>query len=440
MAIDRNLRCGACVVISLVLLAAASLPAAAQWNYANPHWYITLDSYGYSDFLIYTSGPFPAMMLHEMLSGEFAAGIGYDGIESTLPSPNKTMWLPPFFDYPSWDSNSTFTVVSELTAPQDTDADGLPEGNAVISNGDVEIRIDFDMIDTVTGTPMGLRDGKRELSNRYVMLVTYTVRNLKLTSLTNLRFYQFLHGHPANTEAGTVRAVYDPTLHTGARQEYRYDVTQFVTSSGDIGGEPTGCTFEDLVNIGGDVMPGTWGLGHYRGHGERPPTGLHLDVENDTLGAQTTFGPDEVAGAARWNVASLAPGASQAFRVLLAVRSLETSPKPANTTACLTIGDDGGPEPRLTLRRGACAAPQPATRVADILQGDLRELSGGEGLPTTVYEGSCIDDYNGDRLTVDDELAPCQPSTFVVARWGGATPGSWGNDSTGVPRGFYLCP
>ena len=52
MAIDRNLRCGACVVISLVLLAAASLPAAAQWNYANPHWYITLDSYGYSDFLI----------------------------------------------------------------------------------------------------------------------------------------------------------------------------------------------------------------------------------------------------------------------------------------------------------------------------------------------------------------------------------------------------
>jgi hypothetical protein len=121
------------------------------------------------------------------------------------------------------------------------------------------------------------------------------------------------------------------------------------------------------------------------------------------------------------------------------VRSLETSPRPANTTACLTIGDDGGPEPRLTLRRGACAAPQPA-RIVDILRGDVGELSGGFGFPTTVSEGSCIDDYNGDRLTVDDELAPCQPSTFFVARWGGATPGSWGNDSTGLPRTFDICP
>jgi len=440
MATRRTARCSACATIVFVLVLLASLPAAAQWNYTNPSWYITIDAYAYSDFLIYYTGPFPSMLPHEMLSGELAAAIGYDGIESVLPPPNRTMWLTPYFEYPTWDSNSTFTIVSDLTAPQDTDADGLPEGYSIISNGDVEIRIDLDMIDTVTGTPMGLRDGKRELSNRYVLLVTYTVRNLKLTSLANLRFYQFLHGHPANTEIGAVRAVYDPTLHAGARQEYRYDVTQWAASSGDIDGTPTGCTFDDIVNIGGDVSPSTWGLGHYRGHGDRPAGGLHVDVENDTLGAQTTFGPDEVAGATRWNVASLAPGASQVFRMLLAVRSIETSPKPASTTACLTIGDDGGPDPRLTLRRGACASPQPGARVVDILRGDVGELQGGDGFPTTVLEGSCTDGYGADRLTVDDELAPCQPSVFFVARWGGETPGSWGNDSVGVPRDFYNCP
>ena len=43
----------------------------------NPDWDVTLTESGYSDLLIYDRGYFPAGYLHEMLSGESVAAIGY---------------------------------------------------------------------------------------------------------------------------------------------------------------------------------------------------------------------------------------------------------------------------------------------------------------------------------------------------------------------------
>ena len=84
---------------------------------ANPDWDITLTEFGFSDLLIYNAGPFPAGYLHEMLSGEWAAAIGYDGLDT----PEAAMWLEPMLLYPNWVTNSTFNVVLPLTDLMDSD-------------------------------------------------------------------------------------------------------------------------------------------------------------------------------------------------------------------------------------------------------------------------------------------------------------------------------
>jgi hypothetical protein len=123
-----------------VALAAAGLPVrGAEALYASPAWNITLSDYGYSDFLVYSSEDFPPDYLHEMISGEWAAAIGYDGIP--LAPPQKAMWLEPHFFYPEWISNSNFAVTEPISFPADLDFDGLPEVNSTIQNADGRVRI-----------------------------------------------------------------------------------------------------------------------------------------------------------------------------------------------------------------------------------------------------------------------------------------------------------
>lgn len=344
--------------------ALASGAARAQ-DYATPDWYVILGDAGYSDFIIYTSGAFPADYLHELISGEWGAGVGYDGI--ALPAPQRTMWLAPTWDYPAWDTNSTFEVVEPLSFPEDLDGDGLVEGRSIIANADLEVAIDYDFVDTVDGTPMGRGSGMAFPSNRYVLLVTYTLRNLRATPLTGVRFYQLLHGHPANSEEPVVEAFYDTTLHPGPFEEFRYDMTQRAVNSGAIDGSETGCMFEDFIGFSTEVAPGDFGLGTYRGHISRPATGLHVAVENDTLGNETAFGPDEVAGASRIDLGTLAAGASVGVRVLLSVRSADITENQVVAGVCVRAIETGaswscawtrGPvrEARPSPRRGICSS------------------------------------------------------------------------------------
>ncbi len=368
-------------LFGVLLIVAAAAPARAEFFLANPHWDITLTDYGFSDVLFYNDRAAVGQCLPEMLSGEWAAAVGYDGIEDGLgfPLAESSMWIEPQFLYPDWSTNSAFSVVSPGTLLPDFDADGLPEGFSVVSNGTLEIRIDSDMLDTGAGTPMGLRDDGFLASDRYVLLQTYTLTNVSGGSLYGLRFYQLLHGHPANTEVPTVRAVYDPTVHPGVLSGFRYDITQFVTSSGAPDGSPTGFRFFDLIGLSSAVAPQGWTLGHFRGHAfGKPPDddvepdgdgdGTHYEVERDSLENEETYGPDEVAGAMRWDlgvfgclggpshglpctadpdclggicVKSLAASGSVSLQLLLAVRS-EAVPLPSilatsGEQRCITV-------------------------------------------------------------------------------------------------------
>ena len=64
------------MLVALVMWLSAPQEALAVETLANPDWDITVSEFGYSDLLIYNSGPFPMGFLHEMLSGEWAAAIG----------------------------------------------------------------------------------------------------------------------------------------------------------------------------------------------------------------------------------------------------------------------------------------------------------------------------------------------------------------------------
>lgn len=429
-----------CVLMSFLLLAT---PALAEVSFETPDWYIVLSDSGYSDFLIYTSGNFPTGSLHEMLSGEWGAGIGYDGIESRLVSPQRTMWFEPNWVYPTWTTNSQFTVVTPFVFPPvDTDGDGLPEGFSVISNGDVQVTIRVDMQDTLTGTPMGLRSASAVMSNRYVMVTTYEIKNVSGHALTGVRFYQFMHAHPANTEVATVRAFYDPILYAGAQSAYRYDVTQTALNSGDVGGAPTGCLYEDHVNFGGDVAPTAFGLGFYRDHlPAKPPVGLHFNVENDTLANETTFGPDEVAGAERWGLGTLNSGQTAIVRVLLAVKSVEQSGSGSvQSDTCMRITDGAGAV-QLGLTKGNCAAGV-AAGPYDVISGDLRNVVGGFGSVLLGAVKCEADDMMTDRVKITHTMSLCRDAFFVLARRGGSTEFDYGLSTDGEPRlpSFGDCP
>ena len=93
----------------------------------------------------------PGFEGREYLSGEWGAAVGYQ----VAGGPNVTaQWLEPNFLYPDWPTNSTFSVITPLSTPT-LNADGLPVAESVIANDHLQVTQRFEMLDTVTGTPMG---------------------------------------------------------------------------------------------------------------------------------------------------------------------------------------------------------------------------------------------------------------------------------------------
>ena len=428
MSTIRPVRSVGRVLRVLALLGAASVPGARA-QYAQPHWSISLTDAGYSDFLIYTLPPFPTDALHEMLSGEWAAAIRYQGAAQSI-------WLEPTFAYPEWTTNSNFTTIEPIDFPSDLDGDGINEGSSVIGNGTVEIEIRYDFQDTVTGVAMGVRSGQYVLSDRYVLHQTYRIRNVTASTLRSVRFYQFLHPHPANTETGIAQIVYDPDPHAaGAAQPYRYDVTGWAGNSGQIDNSPTGSTFHDHVSFAGSSVPADWGLGHYRGHDfGKPPCGLHCAVESDTLANELTFGPDEVAGSQAWNLGDLAAGATAEVTVLLAVQSRATG-VPAGS--CLRFIDTGG-DPRIEIRRGACPGPGGTVAAYDVAMGSLAKIV-PLGINVGLVDLRCLTTNRTTEYVALGEDAHATDLLYFVARR--SVPFSaWGNGSSDACGGIPPCP
>jgi hypothetical protein len=175
----------------------------------------------------------------------------------------------------------------------------------------------------------------------------YRITNISTQTLTNVEFFQFLHGHPGTHEESGFYGdweVYDPNqkfLGWDAWDTYHYGITQWGRKY--LYTWPWPYLYwnwwgEDYVGFASALQPSVgrspspWGLGKYVGHlpGKPARPGVHWDVEEDNLNPRgpactlypntyPTFG-QQIAGAETWKLApSLPPGTGLSHDVLLSI-------------------------------------------------------------------------------------------------------------------------
>ena len=303
-------------------------------------WLIILNSAGYSDSWLLTANALQNCrpVDYDLLSGEWAAAIYYDGVansgnDPTAP-PGTATWLVVDFWQPPWRTNSAFWLVEP---PQAWDDPANPAstfmndtGRSHISNSQVDIVIDYEIADlgSYLASPMGAQFGtvpvKLAWSSRYVLLQTYTITNISGGTLNNVEFYQLLRSFPGTGHGvtATVESVYDPTYYPDSLQAYvpynpvhnlgafRYDITQFNN------GDPAG--WVDYVGFSCTVPPEMIGNNWFRTFGTKPPPpGTHWDVEARALNGSGVWAWGEVAGAEMWTWPQLAHQDSVSVTVAL---------------------------------------------------------------------------------------------------------------------------
>ena len=411
----------ACLHIACLLMALPSAFGQGGLTIANPHWNITLTDFGYSDFLLDNT---PGFEGREYLSGEWGAAVGYE--VSGGPSV-AAEWLEPKFLYPDWTTNSTFTVVSPLTETG-LNADGLPIAQSVIANTHLQITQRFEMIDTITGTPMGTSpasaggSGAFHQSNRYVLKHTYTVKNISGAAISNVRLFQLLHG------MNSQRGAYDNRSYLGTLSNFQYDTTLAGVDQWAVG---AGAGLEDFISFHATSAPTSHEVGYYGIEGNgldnhstgKPSVGTHLSIEANALNGVDAFAPPTrwVAGAQSWELGSLSSNQSVSFDVLLSILT----------------------GTRVTTGSGSTGSCDGGSSVPGGIDYEFESVE---------TEGSCFSDYS---CADEDELAvrvaqgefdevnfpiPSQPVQIWKVEFSGNYAGSvtvnFGYDSKLLPAGF----
>jgi len=321
-----------------------------------PYIYGDFDPAGFSDWIWYgPSDLHKASDYHEVLSGEWAAAVYYDGIDTVVmtdpnggPERRQAMWLTRQFEYPYWWTNSRFHAGSECRSWDNplNPTPGPDTGRSIITDKRIEIVIDYEMVDLEflgstsypTRSPMGFIDPKTGLaaymhSDRYCLLQTYTIRNIDPNGqpVTNLEFYQMLHSHGADEFGPAVNSTYttispedplqyyvpyNPVHQVGA---FRYDITQWNTVDGV--GSISRQHHSDYVGFSSTREPDWVDNDTYRGHARegrvfKPTDGTHVHIEQRRLNGVTTIYNDEVAGAMGWHLGTLQPGQAASITVV----------------------------------------------------------------------------------------------------------------------------
>jgi hypothetical protein len=321
------------LVAGAALLLSQPLQTSAQnWtSIANPDWNIWLTDYGYSDYLFDNT---PGFEGREYLCGEWGAAIGYHRANGTVQAPR---FLDPHFWFPDWATLSSFGVKTPMKLLP-LNADNLPAMESVVTNSDLQITLHAEMFDTIVGTPMGTSPastggaGAFINSSRYVMKQTATIKNISAATVTNVQFFQFLHGLHAD------RGFYDNRAYSGPLSTFKHDTTLVGVDQYAIGAGSSSAGLEDFIAFQASAVPGAFEIGHYGIEGNgiddhsvgKPSDGVHLSVENNWLTApySTRQGTDNfnpptrwVSGAQRWNLGALAPNQSTNLEVVLSLRT-----------------------------------------------------------------------------------------------------------------------
>jgi uncharacterized repeat protein (TIGR01451 family) len=315
----------------------------------------TYDAGGFSDGIYYGISQDHPYTSHEVLSGEWAAAVYYDNINTMIVDPNdpsgsrQAMWLTDSFKFPNWSTNSKFYIPGGQT-PTASDSSSNPVTGcpdtavSYIRDGKLEIRIDYEVADleqasgSVKRSPLSFFTDPNNpnpmyvYSDRYVLLQTYTFRNLDPnTSLENLAFFQFLHSHGANEFGPRVNSCYSSVFVSDALASYipynsvhcapgqttagdfRYDITQWNSRPYQT------ASHTDYVSFSSTRQPDWFDNDVYRGgHSYNtyiPPTGTHHHIENRQLNNVSAIYHDEVGGAMGWNLGTLDPNETTSLTI-----------------------------------------------------------------------------------------------------------------------------
>ncbi len=308
--------------------AIAAPPLDGRWL-VNPGWKIFLNSAGYSDIL-YCTPPAPYIE-YEILSGEWAAALKYDDITNTGLDPTNpfgAQWLTQEFIYPGWPTGSPFKVIEPIRTWDNpyNPIDGPDAGHSAIANDRVRIDIEYSMVETSEGTPMGMspdpESGSFVMSSKHVMLQRYTIKNIGDQTLNNFKFFQFLHAHPKGTWCPEI--LYDSERYLPGRPfaGYHYDITLWRQFGSGSHPEATEC-----IGFSSDERPDYFGLGGYDDHDPgKPDIGLHWHIESaDELPGNTHLSDlpaqNRLAGAEGWVLGRLEPNEQVSVRTLLAIHN-----------------------------------------------------------------------------------------------------------------------
>jgi hypothetical protein len=183
-------------------------------------------------------------------------------------------------------------------------------------------------------------------SDRYVLVQTYSVKNISSGALEGVRFYHFLHGLKSGV------SIYDDRDYGGAMGSYRYDNTQKGTSSSfnSITGEIV--SHADTVCMHAMDLPSAFECGYYGKEpiddhiDGKPRIGTHLSIEADSLSNLDFFEPEApakrwVSGAMCFDFPNLAAGAIHEISILLSIRSESAFVAAAPEIKVLNAGIEG---------------------------------------------------------------------------------------------------
>ena len=325
----------------------------------------------------------------------------------------------------------------------DPDGDGFLEGSSSVISPYLRLTVNYDWVDTGTGVAMGrglLGGASYQLSDRFVLRLRYDIENITPNTVNDVNFVQFLHSHPANAEIPTTDIVYDDFMHaSGAFQDFRYDLTAVATNSGLTDNHPTGSSFLDHISISSNMMPSGWGLGTFGGHSPldggidpgsgRPLSGLHCDVEANTLGNETILQQVEAAGAMQWNLGNIGSGQTVSLDVMFTYKTRDVG-DPAD--ACLEITESRVAHV-LHMSKGLCKDTGPAKTPVDIARGSIRDIFTVPGCGTdlnciVLARLDCLAyGYGFSRFSLDDDAHSLDRLKFYIVRESGTPFLDWGS-------------
>jgi len=197
----RGIFCSVLIGLFLGVQNANALdPSDQKITLTCPYWTATVDAAGYGDLFYWGNSPYHPHSSHELLSGEWAAAIYYDGIATD----SNAMWLTNWFEEPDWPTLNDFEIYTNPTRSNNASnpVNGYDTGNAVIRNSEVEVTIDYEVVDVNEvgwWSPLAYQepndvDVSIAKSERYLFLQTYIIKNIKASgNVTGLEFYQMLH-------------------------------------------------------------------------------------------------------------------------------------------------------------------------------------------------------------------------------------------------------